>query len=510
MKSYLAILFLFFWSQLTYAQQQATLIDKPSLYLASGGVLIDQTQKTAAQNNGKTNDVYLAGGFISIGPVDRKFGTIIRFSKTKRTTDSLSLNYYRTHRLYYKTYYEGRRAGKKGLDFDQTDSSKKIFSQDQKRILAYLKVNDTFNIDFTDYKTDTLVKRYSFKRIRIIPTITFYRLDGNKITSPIQVSENRQLSVATSDEVALISKNNNDLQRQYISYTIINLETGEKKHYSSNRNSIKLPNLIANTDYEIRCSYDIQPDSISIYRIHVKAKWYQLPIVYGFAIGLLLLTIAFFIILRLRRQISSSQKKQTEIEQSILRLQSQLNPHFTFNALSSIQGLMNTNRVTEANDYLQDFSSLLRKTLAKGQQIFNTLDQELEMMQTYIRLEALRYNFSWTIEMAPEINPSTIEIPTLLLQPLIENAIKHGIASLGTEGRLLITCRTGEEDSLLISIKDNGKWVNGETGAGFGLQLTNERISAINKLTKEKKIVLKFDKQNGTEANLLFYNWINN
>lgn len=510
MKRYLAILFLFFWSQLTYAQQQVTLLDKPSLYLTSNSdILTDRIQKTAAQNNGKTNDVYLAGGFISIVPADRKFGTAIRFSKVKRTADSISLNYYRTHNLYYKTYYEARETSNKRRDFYPIDSSKKMFSQNQKRIVAYLKVNDVFNIDITDYKTDTLVKRYSFKRIRIAPTISFYRLDGNKIISPIQPIENRLLSVAASDKIGLISKNNNDLRRQYINYTIINLKTGRQERYSD-KNSIKLPDLMANTDYEIRCSYEIQPESISIYRIHVRAKWYQLPIVYGLAIGLLLLTIAFFVILRLRSKVSLSQKKQTEIEQSILRLQSQLNPHFTFNALSSIQGLMNTNRVAEANDYLQDFSTLLRKTLAKGQQIFNTLDQELEMMQTYIRLEALRYNFSWTIELAPEINPSTIEIPTLLLQPLVENAIKHGIASLGPKGKLQITCRASEADSLLISIKDNGQWIDNKTHSGYGLQLTNERISAINKWKKEKKIVLKFDKQNGTEANLLFYNWINN
>lgn len=501
MKKHVAVLLLLLGVKLSYAQTRVTLLDKPALYLSADGIMTDLIQKSIGKTGEKTNYVFVAGGFINFHLTADRIGTVIRYSKLGNVADSALLSYSRSTKFYYRTYFA--KNGKPG-------DTKKLQLPDQKANMAYLMVNDVFNIDIFDNRTDTLVKRYSIRRIRTIPRINFYGLNGNKKGTSIQVTENRQFSVSSSDEIALKPVNANDLKNQRISYSLTNLKTGKQQRYTDTV-SIKIPKLTANTYYELRCNFDIQPESISTYRIHVKAKWYQLPIVYGLAIGFVILTAAFILIFRLRSKVSLSQKKQTEIEQSILRLQSQLNPHFTFNALSSIQGLMNTNRIAEANDYLQDFSSLLRKTLSKGQQIFNTLDQELEMMQTYIRLEALRYNFKWEIQLSLHTSSSTIEIPTLLLQPVIENAIKHGIASLGEKGILLISCRTNEEDdSFTISIKDNGKWPANKTHTGYGLQLTYDRISAINKLHKEKKIVLNFDTQNGTAATFTFQNWINN
>ena len=111
---------------------------------------------------------------------------------------------------------------------------------------------------------------------------------------------------------------------------------------------------------------------------------------------------------------------------------------------------MNTDRIDDANYYLQEFSLLLRKTLAKSQSVYNSLDQELEMMKMYIRLEALRFGFVWNIEIDGEINISEIEIPTLLIQPLIENAIKHGLSNL--EIREKIVVEKGQKESTLLSL----------------------------------------------------------
>ncbi len=505
MKKHIVILFLLLGAKLGCAQTQVTLLDKPALYLSAEGILLGQIQKSIGRDNGKTNHIYLAGGFINIRPTDYKVGTVIRFSKPENATDIDLLRYSSNAKLYYHTYFAASDGQAKP---SSVKDNLKLAFREQKTSTAYLRVNDVFNIDILDHQTDTLVKRYSIKRIRILPSIRFYAIAGKKGKN-IPVSENNQLAVSSSDKIEVRTANNNDLRYQPLDYTLTNLKTGKQDRFLGMR-TIQLPSLKVNTDYELRCNFDIQPESIVYYRIRVTAKWYQLPIVYGVAIGIIMLIVAFSFIFRLKNKVKLSQKKQTQIEQSILRLQSQLNPHFTFNALSSIQGLMNTNRIAEANDYLQDFSSLLRKTLSKSQQIFNTLDQELEMMQTYIRLEALRYNFKWEIQSSLSNSSSTLEIPTLLLQPIIENAIKHGISSLGADGVLLITCKTSEtDDSLSISIKDNGKWTADPNQIGYGLQLTNERILAINKLYKEKKIVLNFDRQHGTTATFTFNNWIN-
>jgi len=211
-----------------------------------------------------------------------------------------------------------------------------------------------------------------------------------------------------------------------------------------------------------------------------------------------------------KRKIKISKGEQQKLEQAAIRLQSLLNPHFTFNALNTIQGLMNTNRIEEANHYLEEFSSLLRKTLSKSHHIYNNLDQELEMMRMYLDLEALRFNFAWNIEVDERINPSDIEIPTLLLQPIIENAIKHGLSRLGNKGQLLISCKLNEQNNnFIISVKDNGTWVDKNDNAGYGLSLTKERIQTINKLKTGQSIEFTFDTQIGTTAILTFRNWIN-
>jgi len=110
-----------------------------------------------------------------------------------------------------------------------------------------------------------------------------------------------------------------------------------------------------------------------------------------------------------------------------------------------------------------------------------------------------------------DLNQSAIEIPTLLLQPLVENAIKHGINGLGQDGRLEIICKPGQEKaSLIIVVKDNGKWIDKPSDSGYGLVLTRKRISTINKMKEDQDIVLEFHKGPGTEAVLIFYNWLNN
>ncbi|RKR80534.1 histidine kinase [Mucilaginibacter gracilis] len=211
----------------------------------------------------------------------------------------------------------------------------------------------------------------------------------------------------------------------------------------------------------------------------------------------------------LKRRIRASKEKQTEIEQSLRRVQAQLNPHFTFNALSSIQGLINTNQINDANYYLHEFSALLRQTLNRSQYIFNTLDKEIEMMNTYIGLEQLRFSFLSDIQISKTLNLRDIEIPTLILQPLIENAIKHGVSVLGDKGQLQISYKEGQQPgALVIIIRDNGNSFDDGAAYGYGLKLTLERIAAINKLKREKAISLEFNKYAGTAISLIFNNWI--
>jgi len=371
---------------------------------------------------------------------------------------------------------------------------------------VYLFPGTEYIIDILDGETDTLVKRYNIKRPKLVPEIRCYHQEGS---DTVPLHNTNELSISPGEKIAFAVVERADFGRMEVSYTLVNLKTRKSKSGTVRSGFVPL-NLAANTAYELRASYVAQQESTGISYIQVAPYWYQRTTVYIIGVlvlvGIGLLTATLVLNVRVR----SSQREQQKLQQAAIRLQALLSPHFTFNALSSIQGLMNTGRIEEANNYLQEFSSLLRQTLAKSQHVFNSLDQELEMMRRYLRLEALRFNFSWDMIISPTLDIVVIEIPTLLLQPLIENAIKHGLRGLNDKAQLLITCKeTQETDTFSIVIKDNGKWLDKEQSHGYGLSLTNERIQTINKLRKEQFIELTFDKENGTEAILIFHNWLN-
>lgn len=376
---------------------------------------------------------------------------------------------------------------------------------------AYIYPNQEFSIEVLDRKTDTVLIRYIVKRPKLIPEVRFYHQEENSgIPFHISSSDDHSDELSTSSGVIKLGiSKRTDFKDMDVEYALVNLKT-RKTQRGVGKAGFDSLKLVANTDYELRANYVVQKESQHLSYIHVKPYWYQSAITYIIFLFVMVF-LGFLLITRgLKYKIKSSQKQQQKMEEAAIRLQSMLNPHFTFNALNSIQGLMNTDRIGEANHYLQEFSLLLRKTLAKSKHVFNSLDQELEMMRMYIHLEALRFNFSWNIEVSGELHTSDIEIPTLLLQPLIENAVKHGLSGLGDQGKLLIICREGEKkDTFVIVVKDNGTWLDKNGGSGYGLSLTAERILTINKLKEEQAIVLDFNKQSGTEAILTFHNWIN-
>ncbi len=172
----------------------------------------------------------------------------------------------------------------------------------------------------------------------------------------------------------------------------------------------------------------------------------------------------------------------------------QLNPHFTFNALSSIQGLINNNDIKGANRYLSDFATLVRRSLADSEQPFIPLQRELQTLDTYLTLEQLRFNFTFVIHCSEEVPVATIEVPSLLLQPLVENAVKHGIAALQEKGLIRVeVLRQG--DDLVIQINDNGKGFEpGKETPGYGLKLTRDRIRLLNEMAAEEQVLMTITK----------------
>jgi two-component system LytT family sensor kinase len=213
-----------------------------------------------------------------------------------------------------------------------------------------------------------------------------------------------------------------------------------------------------------------------------------------------------------KRKLLKVQQQQQTAQLKLKTIRSQLNPHFMFNALSSIQNLMNKNELLPANHYLSKFAGLTRKVLNNSEQEMISLQEEIQLTEDYLQMEQLRFGFQYQLEVDPEIDIVNIEIPTLLLQPFIENAIKHGITSLKEKGNILVNI-SQHNKNLVIKINDNGKGFNAsqtnKDKSSFGLKLSQERIALLNQLYKEQPTLLQIDSiPSNTTISLTLTNWI--
>ncbi|MCI4669672.1 MAG: histidine kinase [Bacteroidia bacterium] len=175
-------------------------------------------------------------------------------------------------------------------------------------------------------------------------------------------------------------------------------------------------------------------------------------------LGILILLYIRNFYLRRYKRFQEKERMLREIESMRIKaLQAQMNPHFTFNALNAIQDQLLNNDAMGAVNYLADFARLIRKTLDMVDRPFICLDEEIGFLETYIRLELIRrekkIEVKWTID--PQLAPSEVRIPPMLLQPLIENSFKHGFHPEITGPELHINIQK-RGDNLLIEVIDNG------------------------------------------------------
>jgi ligand-binding sensor domain-containing protein len=148
--------------------------------------------------------------------------------------------------------------------------------------------------------------------------------------------------------------------------------------------------------------------------------------------------------------------KMAESKFSNLRLQ--MNPHFLFNSLSSIQHLIVSQQTTRAYKYLTVFSNFLRSLLNYAEKNFIPLDEELKILKMYIELESLRFDqsFSWEIKADEHLTNDEVFVPTLMIQPFVENAIWHGLLHKEGDKKLLIHFQNSTEEYLTCTVEDNG------------------------------------------------------
>lgn len=177
----------------------------------------------------------------------------------------------------------------------------------------------------------------------------------------------------------------------------------------------------------------------------------------------------------------SAESAAREAQLKLLRYQ--LNPHFLFNTLNSIASLVSARRSEDAQSMIGELSTFLRFSLESDRNITVPLRDEIEALDLYLRIEQVRFSDRLVVEQ--EIDPRALpeQVPSLLLQPLAENAIKHAIGRAEDGGRILITAKLAEQE-LIVTVEDSGS-VDGAdqpelselfNSPGFGLRSTAERL----------------------------------
>jgi hypothetical protein len=216
------------------------------------------------------------------------------------------------------------------------------------------------------------------------------------------------------------------------------------------------------------------------------------------AIVLIVLLLGILVLLQNRKKKLSYQKQQAELKQKLLR--SQMNPHFMFNTLNAINQYIQTNKGHEASDYLAQYSKLMRQILENSAVEFVSLEAEIEFLHNYLAMQQLRFDksFQYQITVDENIDPEAFEIPPMIAQPFIENAIEHGVRGV-TDGKIKIEF-SFKNQVLTLRVADNGKGfqstVNDIKHRSFALDITRERLNIAGNNT-EKLNIISPDPQTG-------------
>ena len=265
--------------------------------------------------------------------------------------------------------------------------------------------------------------------------------------------------------------------------------------------------------------YDISPKEIENYisrytlsitldeENYTKKELLIYTLIAAFSIGLVFFIILYFIKNRNKKKLAEKEQQKNIAKLKLNSIRSQLNPHFLFNALSGIQNLMNKNEIDSANKYLSKFARLTRNVLDDKELI--SLSQEKTLLDDYLQMEQLRFGFKYEIKHSENLDLDNIEIPSMLLQPFVENAVKHGISQKATAGKIMIEFIKQAND-LVLTVVDNGNGFDTEKKySGLGLQLSDSRIALLNSVYKENHFTLAIQSTtNGTKISLTLTDWL--
>lgn len=264
-----------------------------------------------------------------------------------------------------------------------------------------------------------------------------------------------------------------------------------------------------------------QQAKIEIYKLNEAKQFQEIKnerdkkrmITFSFLIGFVVLVIISLLsFLNFRNKKKKEQaflnQKAAELsrlvgENDMKALRSQMNPHFIFNCVDSIERLLDDSKIEESKISLANFSNLTRTVLENSKKREIPLSEEIESLRLYMELENMRFRkpFTYNIVIESGIDPTTTLIPPLIIQPFVENSIKHGFRDYSKSGHLKIEVHN-ENEILVCTVEDNGvgrteslniKPISGFKKESMGMKLTEERLQMISEIKKMKSHFLIYD-----------------
>lgn len=292
----------------------------------------------------------------------------------------------------------------------------------------------------------------------------------SKGLSIAKTSKNIDIQISVSELLYQVSLQRKDYKKALEAH-LLNEKLTDSSKIEASKNALVQQQL--KYDFEKR-ELNLKLDSEK--KAAVKNNW-----LIGLSGILLLLVLGVYFYYRNNKQkqaITILEKEQ--IKQKLLV--TQMNPHFIFNSIDNIQGLIHGKKDNEAINYLTKFSKLTRQILENSNENYISLEEEIEMTKNYLSIQQLLYNnkFSFTITVEDEIDQESVFLPPMLTQPFIENAIKHGLSNISENGKINIHFRL-KDNKLFFEVTDNGK------GFEADKKQTNHKSLAMT-ITKERLI----------------------
>lgn len=259
------------------------------------------------------------------------------------------------------------------------------------------------------------------------------------------------------------------------------------------QNSISFSRLSAGSyKLTVRVKHQTNPSDWQHLYWTIEKPWWQQPWVMALALAAAAGIVYTIIYKRIQNIRQKSAWRQKIYETEMAALQAQMNPHFLFNALNSIDAMVQDGDKFNATTYLNKFAKLIRNVLDGSRQKSVPLRQDIESLSLYLELESMRHDnsFSWTIDISDELLNMDIKIPSLIIQPYVENAILHGIRHLQERKGIIKIGYSISGNNLMIAISDNGKGrlytqtLDKTKANSYGMAISQSRIEHFNYLRK--------------------------